>query len=71
MNEKDMKQARPERPERIHEVLLDAPASVEGLLAEGGSGIGVETPRPAEVSESSSCERSRNGRSAASSSVRV
>jgi tetratricopeptide (TPR) repeat protein len=42
---------RPERPDRLHEVLLEADplVTVEGLLETGGSGIGVEAPRPAEA----------------------
>jgi hypothetical protein len=42
--------SRPRRPARLHEVLLEAPESIDGLLAAGGSGIGVEAPRPAESS---------------------
>ncbi len=38
----------PRRADRLHEVLLETPGlSVEGLLEAGGSGIGVEAPRPA------------------------
>jgi tetratricopeptide (TPR) repeat protein len=41
---------RPQRPDRLHEVLLEAPqGTVEGLLQASGSGIGTEAPRLAEA----------------------
>jgi tetratricopeptide (TPR) repeat protein len=42
--------ARPARPERLEEILLDLPDDTPGLILErGGEDIGVETPRPADA----------------------
>ena len=41
---------RPERPEQLHEILLDIPdPPPDAIIESGGSGIGVEMPRPPEA----------------------